>query len=181
MRVRLRFPGEQTGMLRRCDALDEILRDSQPKLAPVASTATRLCNKAQGWTEGTTLGSGDGGAPNPNGVVAGGDRRRPVFRPAGRNPVGAEGPCRAITHGWRRANPGLCCTTPLGEWRLHKAESAQPGLLPAGVSLRVIPEFAAWRVQPRVLRTLAFDGARFAAIRALGNQIAGQRYQQFIP
>jgi hypothetical protein len=71
MRVRLRFPGEQTGLLWRCDALEESLRDSQPKLAPVASTAKRLCNKAQGWTEGTTLGSGDGWAPNPNGVVAG--------------------------------------------------------------------------------------------------------------
>jgi hypothetical protein len=53
-----------------------------------ASTATRLCNKTQGWTEGTTLGSGDGGAINPNGVVAGRERRRLVFRLPGRNPVG---------------------------------------------------------------------------------------------
>jgi len=101
-------------MLWRCDALDESLRDSQPKLAPAASTATRLCNKAQGWTEGTTLGSGDGGVINPNGVVPGGDRRRLVFRSPGRNPVGVEGHCRAITQGWRRANPGLCYTIPLG-------------------------------------------------------------------
>ena len=72
------------------------LRDFQRKLAPVASTATRLCNKVQGWTEGTTLGSGDGWAPNPNGVVACGDRRRSVFRPAGHNPVGVEG--LSITH-----------------------------------------------------------------------------------
>jgi hypothetical protein len=79
-----------------------------------ASTATRLCNKAQGWTEGTTLGSSDGGAINPNGVVAASESRRLVFRPPGRNPVGVDGHCRAITQGWRRANPGLCCTTPLG-------------------------------------------------------------------
>ena len=80
----------------------------------MASTATRLRSKAQGWTEGTTLGSGDGGATNPNGVVAGGERKRLVFRPPGRNPVGVDGHSRAITQGWRRANPGLCCTTPLG-------------------------------------------------------------------
>jgi hypothetical protein len=92
----------------------ESLRDFQPKVACAASTATRLCNQAQGWTEGTTLGSGDGGAFNPNGVVAGGDRRGLVFRPPGRNPVGVGGHRRAITQGWRSANPGLCCTTPLG-------------------------------------------------------------------
>ena len=78
------------------------------------STATRLWNKAQGWTEGTTLGSGDGGALNPNGVVAGRQRRRLVFRPPGRNPVGVEEHRRAMTQGWRRANPGLCGATPLG-------------------------------------------------------------------
>ena len=33
-----------------------------------ASTATRLCNKARGWTEGTTLGAGFGGAPTPTGL-----------------------------------------------------------------------------------------------------------------
>jgi hypothetical protein len=83
------------------------------------STATRLCNKAQGWTEGTTLGNGGGAALNPNGVVAGGQRRRLVFRPPGRNPVGVEEHRRAITQGWRRANPGLCCTTPLGLERVR--------------------------------------------------------------
>jgi hypothetical protein len=101
-------------MLRRCDALDESLRDFKPTLARLASTATRLRNKAQGWTEGTTLGGGDGAASNPNGVVAGGGRRRTVFRPPGHNPVGVVGHCRAITQGWRRATPGLCSTTPLG-------------------------------------------------------------------
>jgi hypothetical protein len=94
--------------------MSKSLRDLQPKLARVTSTATRLWSKAQGWTEGTTLGSGDGGAPNPNGVVAGGVHRRLVFRPRGRNPVGVDGRCRAITQGWQRANPGLCSTTPLG-------------------------------------------------------------------
>jgi hypothetical protein len=73
-----------------------------------------LCNKAQGWTEGTTLGNGDGRALNPNGVVAGGQRRRLVFQPPGRNPFGVDGHRRALTQGWRGANPGLCCTTPLG-------------------------------------------------------------------
>ena len=101
-------------MLWRCDALDESLRHFKPKLARAASTATRLCNKAQGWTEGTTLGGGDGAAPNPNGVVYGVGRRRAVFRPSGHNPVGVVGHCRAMTQGWLRANPGLCCTTPLG-------------------------------------------------------------------
>ena len=95
--------------------MSESLRDFQPKVPCAASTAKRLCSQAQGWTAGTTLGSGDGGAFNPNGVVAGGERRRLVFGPPGRNPVGVEGRCRAMTQGWRSANPGLCCTTPLGE------------------------------------------------------------------
>jgi hypothetical protein len=90
------------------------LRDFQPKLACVTSTATRLWSKAQGWTAGTTLGSGDGGALNPNGVVASGVHRRLVFWPRRRNPVGVDGHCRTITQGWHRANPGLCSTTPLG-------------------------------------------------------------------
>jgi hypothetical protein len=94
--------------------MSKSLPDFQSKLAWVTSTATRLWSKAQGWTEGTTLGSGDGGALNPNGVATDGERRRLVFRPRGRNPVGVEGRCRAITQGWRRANPGLCYTTPLG-------------------------------------------------------------------
>ena len=58
-----------------------------------ASTATRLCSKAQCWTEGTTLGGGDGATLNPVVVVA---------------------HCRAMTQVWLRANPGLRCTTPLG-------------------------------------------------------------------
>jgi len=90
------------------------LQDFQPKVACAASTAKRLRNRAQGWTAGTTLGAGHGGAANPNGVVAGGDHRRLVFWPPGRNPVGVDGHRRAITQGWRCANPGLCCTTPLG-------------------------------------------------------------------
>ena len=94
--------------------MSKSLRDLQPKLARVTSTATRLWSKAQGWTEGTTLGSGDGGAPNPNGVVAGGVHRRLVFWPRGRNPIGVDGHCRAITQGWHGANPWLCATTPLG-------------------------------------------------------------------
>ena len=69
-----------------------------------APTATRLWNKAQGWTRGTTLGSGDGGSLNPNGVVAGGQRRRLVLRPPGRNPVGVEGP--------RGDHPGLAPRQP---------------------------------------------------------------------
>ena len=64
------------------------LQDFQPKAAGAASTAKRLCNKAQGWDEGTTLGAGERGAANPNGVVAGGDHRRLVFWPPGHNPVG---------------------------------------------------------------------------------------------
>ena len=92
----------------------ERLPDFKPQPARGASTATRLWHKAQGWTEGTTLGIGDGEALNPNGVVAVGDCRRLVFRPPGHNPVGVEGHCRAITQGWRRANPGPCSATPLG-------------------------------------------------------------------
>ena len=49
-----------------------------------------MCNKAQGWTKGTTLGPGGAGAPNPNGVVANGDHKRLVLRPAGRNPIGVD-------------------------------------------------------------------------------------------
>ena len=79
------------------------------------STATRLWNKAQGWTAGTTLGSFDGGALNPNGVVADGQRRRLVFQPPGHNPAGVEGSGGAVTQGWHRANPGLCGATPLAE------------------------------------------------------------------
>jgi len=86
----------------------------ESEVAGAASTARRLCNKAQGWAEGTTLGAGDGGAANPNGVVAGGDPRWLVFWPPGHNPVGVDGHRRAIAQGWRCANPGLCCTTPLG-------------------------------------------------------------------
>ena len=78
-----------------------------------SSTATRLCNQAQDWTEGTTLGADCAGAPNPNGVVAA-DHRRLVLWLPGRNPVGVDGHRRAITQGWRGANPGLCSTTPLG-------------------------------------------------------------------
>jgi len=48
---------------------------ANPKVACGASTATRLCNQAQGWTEGTTPGAGHGGTVNPNGVVAGGITR----------------------------------------------------------------------------------------------------------
>jgi hypothetical protein len=70
-----------------------------------ASTAKRLCNKAQGWTEGTTLGPGDAGAINPNGVVAGGKGRRLAFCPPGRNPVGVDGHRRVIAQTWRCANP----------------------------------------------------------------------------
>ena len=49
--------------------LPKSLRDFQPKVACGASTATRLCNEAQGWTEGTTLGDRAAVPLNPNGVV----------------------------------------------------------------------------------------------------------------
>jgi len=94
--------------------VSERLQDFQLKVACAASTAKRLCNKAQGWTEGTTLGPGGAGAHNPNGVVANGHHKRLVFRPPGRNPVGVDGHRHPITQGWRGANPGLCSTTPLG-------------------------------------------------------------------
>ena len=77
------------------------------------STATRLCNKAQVGPKGQPWVAAMGPS-NPNGVVAGGDHRRLVLWLPGRNPVGVDGHCRAITQGWRRANPGLCFTTPLG-------------------------------------------------------------------
>jgi hypothetical protein len=66
---------------------------------------------------------------NRNGVAAGGERRRLVFGPPGRNPVGVEGHCRAMTQGWRRANPGLCCATPLG---LKAPPSPLSRVVPAG-------------------------------------------------
>ena len=50
--------------------MSKSLRDFQPKAACAASTAKRLCNKAQGWTKGTTLGPGGAWALNPSGVVA---------------------------------------------------------------------------------------------------------------
>ena len=49
-------------------------------------TATRWCNQTQGCTAGTTLGSGDGGAINPIGLVAGGRRRRLAFPATGPPP-----------------------------------------------------------------------------------------------
>ena len=45
-----------------------------------------VVQQSRGWTEGTNLGGGDGAAPNPNGVVAGGGRRRAVSFLAARNP-----------------------------------------------------------------------------------------------
>jgi hypothetical protein len=67
------------------------LQDFQPGLACVTSTATRLWSKAQGWTEGTTLGRGDGGALNPNGVVAGGGSEATRFLATGPQlPLGLE-------------------------------------------------------------------------------------------
>jgi hypothetical protein len=79
-----------------------------------------------------------GGAPNPNGVAAGGRHRRLVFWPPGRNPVGVDAPCGVITQGWRCANPGLCSTTPLGLerdalrgcLRRQRRHSYQPRALP---------------------------------------------------
>ena len=94
--------------------VSESLRDFQRKAPCAASTAKRLCSKAQGWTAGTTLGSGDAGVFNPNGVVAGGVQRWLVLWPRGRNPVGVDGPWRVITQTWRGAKSGLCYTTPLG-------------------------------------------------------------------
>ena len=85
-------------------------RDPNLRLQPQSGCVTNYT----GWTEGTTLGGGHGGAANPNGVVAGGDHRGLVFWPPGRNPVGVDGHRRSITQGWRCANPGLYCTTPLG-------------------------------------------------------------------
>jgi hypothetical protein len=70
--------------------LSDSLRDFEPERARGASTATRLCIKAQGWTEGTTLETSDAGALNAKGVVAGGERRRLVFRSPGHNPVGSD-------------------------------------------------------------------------------------------
>ena len=78
------------------------------------STAARLWNKAQGWTAGTTLGSLDGGAFNPNGVGADGQRRRLVIQPPGHNPIGAEGTGGSITQRWHRANPRALRRNPVG-------------------------------------------------------------------
>ena len=78
--------------------LSKGLQDFQPKVAGAASTSKRLCSKAQGWTAGTTLGRGQGGAANPNGVEAGGDHRRLVFRTPGRTPVGVDGIAARLLH-----------------------------------------------------------------------------------
>jgi len=48
--------------------MPESLRDFPPKVPCVASTAKRLCSQAQGWTAGTTLGNGGGGAFTPTGL-----------------------------------------------------------------------------------------------------------------
>ena len=54
-----------------------------------------------------------GGAPTPTGLWPAGITGA-GFPPPGRNPVGVDGHRRAVTQGWRGANPGLCYTTPLG-------------------------------------------------------------------
>jgi hypothetical protein len=68
-----------------------------------------------------------------------------------------------------------------GEWRLHKAELAQPGGLAANIALGMIAEFVARRVEPRVFVLLAFYGAGFASAGALGDQIGGQNGEQCGP
>jgi hypothetical protein len=45
----------------------------------------------------------------------------------------------------------------------------------------VVAEFATRRVQPWVFVLLAFDGTRFTSVRSLGDQIGGQRVEQFDP
>src|SRR6266850_6208528 len=57
-----------------------------------------------------------------------------------------------------------------GEWRLHKAEPAQPGILAAKVALGVIGELTSGQVQPRVFVFLAFDGAGLSSARPLRHQ-----------
>jgi hypothetical protein len=133
-------------MLWRCDALDESLRDSQPKLAPAASTATRLCNKAQGWTEGTTLGSGDGGAINPNGVVAGGERRPLVFGHPAATPLGLMGIAARL--------PRVGAAPTLGfpaqpRWGWSGEASSEPDAYALG---------AGWRMRPRHFLAGSFSG-----------------------
>ena len=69
-------------------SLPKSLREFQSNVVRAPSTATRLRNEAQGWTEGTTLGVGCGGGVNPNGVVSRRpDTQSPVI-PSGHNPFG---------------------------------------------------------------------------------------------
>ena len=85
-------------------------KDSSPGLWPVVSSQTcnpEGCQKVAGGRGAAQTRQAEMKPPrsNPKGVVAGRQRWRPVFRPPGRDPVGVDGPCRAITRGWRHANP----------------------------------------------------------------------------
>ena len=71
--------------------------------------------------------------------------------------------------------------TPSGEWRLHKAELPETRDFPAIMAFKVIAKCAARTDQAGVSVFLAFDRARFASSRALGNHVRGQGAQQFIP
>ena len=94
--------------------LPKSFRDFQPEVARALSTATRLCNEAQGWTEGTTLGVGCGRASTPTGLWPEGITGDWFSGRRAATPLGLTGIAAQITQGWRGANPGLCYTTPLG-------------------------------------------------------------------
>jgi len=72
-----------------------------------ASTATRLWNKAQGWTKGTTLGSGNGGPLTPTGLWPADDAGDCLFLPPRRRPVGI-----AAKANWRPGSRAILPSRP---------------------------------------------------------------------
>ena len=69
--------------------------------------------------------------------------------------------------------------TPTREWRLQKAKSPDPGSPTTPIAFGVFADPVAWRVEPRVFISLAFDGTRLAPVWPLGDQVGGQGAAQF--
>jgi hypothetical protein len=64
---------------------------------------------------------------------------------------------------------------------LQKAKSPDPGYPTTPIAFGVFADPVAWRVEPRVFVSLAFDGTRLAPVWPLGDQVGGQGAKQFGP